>query len=385
MSQTDMTVANGAGATVRADLQAHLQALASTSKGPAAPSTPYAGQQWIHDNATPWILKVYDGTDWITVGRINATTNAFTPVGGVSAPQGRLTLATGVPVIVSNQAAKTAILYTPYVGNQEPIYDGSSFAMTTFAELTNTTTDATKNPAAVANNSNYDLFVWSDAGTIRLGRGPAWTSNTGRGTGAGTTELERVNGILLNKVAITNGPAANRGTYVGTVRSNGTATIDFSLGGSAAGGTAAFVGIWNAYNRVSIAGLVGDTTNSWTYTTATVRPANNSTTMRASFVCGLAEDFFEAEYGSNYLNSTAAVNAAVGIGYDSTSAFSGRFGYTGHSASFPTAVYGSHRALALGFHYMQACEFSVANGTTTWQGDGGVAYLRTGLTYNWRY
>jgi hypothetical protein len=91
------------------------------------------------------------------------------------------------------------------------------------------------------------FFGWNDAGTFRATRGPAWTSDTARGTGAGTTELELVNGIYLNKVAITNGPAANRGTYLGTIRTNGSATVDVILGGTgAAGGESSTYGVWNA-------------------------------------------------------------------------------------------------------------------------------------------
>jgi hypothetical protein len=65
--------------------------------------------------------------------------------------------------------------------------------------------------------------------------------------------------ILLNSVAITNGPAASRGTYVGTTRSNGSSQLDWIVGGSASGGTAAFLWVWNAYNRVTVVGSTIDT------------------------------------------------------------------------------------------------------------------------------
>ena len=298
-------------------------------------------------------------------------------------PQGRLTLSTGVPVPIANTTGATSIYYTPYNGNLIPIYNGTTFIPTTFAELTNTTTDNTKSPAAVAANSNYDLFAWSDAGTIRLGRGPLWTSDTARGTGAGTTELQMLSGILTNKVAITNGPAANRGTYVGTVRSDGSSQLNWHVGAVAASGTAALLNVWNAYNRVTVQGLVGDTTDSWAYSTNTIRPANNSSTMRASFLQGLQEDAFSAEYAAQWTNDTTSRYGIAGIGYDSTTAFSGRYpkctnstvtAVNGHKVSV-----GSHRVQALGFHYMQALEYP--EGTThTWHGDNGGA-AQSGLTY----
>lgn len=81
MSQHDMTVDNQARSAVRADINLALQALASTSKGPNAPSAPVQGQLWIDDNtpsSSNWTLSVYDGADWIALGTINTSTNTFT-------------------------------------------------------------------------------------------------------------------------------------------------------------------------------------------------------------------------------------------------------------------------------------------------------------------
>lgn len=83
MSQTDMTVANGSGSAVRDDIEDHLQALASTSKGNAAPSTKYAGQHYIDDN-TPsvnvWTESVWDGADGIALWYIDTASNVAYPV-----------------------------------------------------------------------------------------------------------------------------------------------------------------------------------------------------------------------------------------------------------------------------------------------------------------
>ena len=49
------------------------------------------------------------------------------------------------------------------------------------------------------------------------------TSRPVSGTGSGTSELQRVQGFWTNKQAITNGPGANLGTYVGTIRTDGAA------------------------------------------------------------------------------------------------------------------------------------------------------------------
>ena len=77
MSQHDLDIANASGSAVRSDLNLALKALGSTSKGSSAPGTLQTGQLWIDDSGTPWILKVYDGAQHITVGTINASTNVF--------------------------------------------------------------------------------------------------------------------------------------------------------------------------------------------------------------------------------------------------------------------------------------------------------------------
>lgn len=67
MSQTDLNVANGSGAVVRADINAHLDALVSLSSGAAAPSPTFPNQWWM--DTTNSILKQRDNanTAWISV------------------------------------------------------------------------------------------------------------------------------------------------------------------------------------------------------------------------------------------------------------------------------------------------------------------------------
>lgn len=304
---------------------------------------------------------------------------AASGTGTPSPSQGRLTLTSGIPVLISTVSAATTIYYTPYIGQYVPLYDGSSFTMTsTGGELSQATTDSTKSPTSVTTNSNYDLFVWNDGGTIRCTRGPAWSSDTSRGTGAGTTELTRVNGILLNANNITNGPSAQRGTYVGTVRSNGSSQIDWIYGGIAAGGTAAVLGVWNMHNRVSVSTFVGDNTNSWTYGSTTPQASNASTARRISFISGLQEDAFDfATYGFAQGSGT---NAAVfGLGVDVTNAFSGIISES-VAAATPVPVVASYGASFLGFHFIQDCEAMSGATTGTFYGDANApTILQTGM------
>lgn len=285
-------------------------------------------------------------------------------------PGGRLTISTGTPIITSTVTAATTVYYTPHIHRFVPLYDGARFVETDIGgELSQATTDTTKSPAACTTNSNYDLFVWNDNGTFRCTRGPAWSSDTSRGTGAGTTQISQVLGAYVNTVAITNGPAANRGTYVGTIRTNGSSQVDMNLGAVAAGGTAGFIGVWNAFNRVATSCTVGDTTDSWNYASATVRPSDNSTGMRVSFVSGLAIEQTIVVFTQPCLPQAGVVNASAGFGLDSTSAYS-KYATAGGSAVAGITCFG-YVSPQIGFHYLQALEACSTAATVTFYGDAG--------------
>lgn len=278
----------------------------------------------------------------------------------LGAPQGRLTLVTLTPVMTSTQSAKTTLFYTPYVGNSVPIHNGSALVMRSISELSALTTDATKSPAAIGASKVNDWFLWDDNGTITLSHGPDWTDDTTRSAG---TALTMVSGFLLNSVAITNGPAQQRGTYIGTTRSNGSSQLDWIYATTGAPGTAGFFGVWNAYNRDRVWSFAGDTTFTYNYTSATIRAANANNALRHTFVSGLSEDAFSAKYIAIASNATNIMGA--GIGYDVTNAFSGVIGAGGggSNTSCPVGTFGS---VALGVHFFQACEASQAAGVTSW-------------------
>lgn len=298
-------------------------------------------------------------------------------------PQGRLTLTTNVPVLIATVATSANVLYTPYVGNLVPIWDGIQFKPQIFAELTNVLANSatgSAGPAAGAASKNYDLFVWNNAGVITLTRGGAWNSDTVR---SATTEndLQRVNGVLCNLNTITNGPAAGYGTYVGTVRTDaGGATVSWSVGGTAAGGTPATLNLWNMYNRVDVRPVVIDSNVSWNYTTATVRALDNSNGNRISFIRGLAEDSIEAMLMTR-IQTAAGVNSFgfIGIALNATNAFTQQqalvinilaAGDTG--VSIAAKFIGSNPAVvAIGFNFLQATE----------QGDGANVSTIYGTPY----
>jgi hypothetical protein len=235
-------------------------------------------------------------------------------------PQCRLTLTSGTPVMASSVAAATTVFLTPYGGNSLPTYDGVRVANRPFTELSLTTTDSTKSPAAVGASKVYDAFAWPDpaTGDWVLSRGPEWTNTTTRGYTF--TEIE---GLLWNTSTITNGPAALRGLWVGTIASNGSSTIDYIFGAAASGGTAARLMVWNAYNRVDVGAIVTDSA-SFTSSSATIQQFHNgSAGMQIGFVLGAQQDAIQFSFNTEVV--PAAVVGAftiVGVGFDTTTAFS---------------------------------------------------------------
>ncbi len=299
--------------------------------------------------------------------------------GGVTTPltpQGRLTLQAGVPVMTTTQSAKTTLFYSPYCGNQIPIWSGTSWATTSFNELSAVTTDTTKSPAAIGASKLNDWYVWNDAGTLRLSHGPDWANDTTR-----AATLTRQNGILVNTAAITNGPGANLGTYVGTTRSNASSQLDW-IYGTVASTTAgqSFLNIWNAYNRVEVLSSPRDSNSSTTVSTTTY--IQNFPAHRVSFVSGLPEDPFDASYQSA-AQSTGGY-CASGIGYDVASAFSGIGGWHGGGIAGVSNATAKFWSTAVGYHFVAGIEMS-GSGTATFYGNAGTPLnLQQGMIFKMR-
>ena len=300
-------------------------------------------------------------TDWTTLINDNWTTieNSLDQ----SICQGRLTLTSGTAITTSDVTAATTLYFTPYQGNRIAVYDGTTWKIYSL-------TEKSLSLSGLAANTNFDIFIYDNAGTLTL-EALAWTNGTTR-----ATALASQDGIYVKSGATTR-------RYLGTIRTTGT------IGQCEDSAAKRF--LWNAYNRVPRALSITDTTNSWTYTTATWRSANSSTANRVEMVIGLSENPVSARTVALVSNSGAAVliSVASGIGIDSTSVNSatvmgtqvavvesatGNFG-TGTQAH---SVYRGYPGI--GYHYLQWLEISEATGTTTWYGDNNLTYIQSGLT-----
>lgn len=210
---------------------------------------------------------------------------------------GRLTLQSGTPVTSSNLTAQTTVYFTPYNGNCVSLYDGTRWRLYQFAELSLAL-------GTLTNDTVYDVFLYDTGGSATLKLGPAWSNSTAggsRGTGAGTTELERFEGVLVNKFSITSGPAARCGRYLGTLRTTSTTTTEDSTDKRF---------LWNNYNRVRRHLWRTDATGH-TYASTAVREWNGGTAMRCHFVLGdtttINIDFAQLGYSSQLVTATVDV------------------------------------------------------------------------------
>jgi hypothetical protein len=299
-------------------------------------------------------------------------------------PQGYLTPTSGTPIITSDASAATSVYYEPFKGNRVPLITSAVLGLRTFSALQL----SLNNPNHVA-NTIYDVFLDWDGAAVRIGTGPAWTNSgagTGaRGTGAGTTQLERssTHGLWVNAVQVSarNGAstytiAAGEGLYVGSI------LIDSSAGQVTCHrdwGQSRKWGVWNAYNRQPLYLKAGDSTASWDYTTNTVRASRNQSANSLTVLQGLAEESYELAFvqrvfgGSGVSGNTSARN---GIGWNSTTVASGLMGYgfgdqgSGHNNPFGDNLVAKYlTAPSLGINVVTALETAPeTTNTVSWFG-----------------
>jgi len=265
----------------------------------------------------------------------------------------RLSGTTAVAVTTADVTAIETLYWTPYKGNRVALYNGTNWVMRSSTELTLDVPDAT---------NCYDVFVYDNAGTVAI-ESLAWTNITTRATAL----------ALLNGVLTKSGDSTRRyvGTFYCTTAGNG--QTEDSIANRY---------VWNYYNRVRRPMRVLETTNTWSYATATIRQANASTANQLNFVLGVAEDVISAKVVASVQGSVVAQGAAVGIGLDDTTAFTA-------GNLFPVVQIPAANALvalfaefatyaSVGKHFLSWNEIGNANGTNTWQGDN-AAQMQSGI------
>lgn len=270
------------------------------------------------------------------------------PVHRSSVVEGRLTLATATPVTVADQTAKSTVYFTPYKGNRLALFNGVNWDVRTFAEVSVAVPSNTVTP--------FDVFVYDNGGTITLDA-TAWTNDTTRATAI----------VLQDGVYVKSGATGRR--YLGTGRTTGVS-----------GQTENSVSnrfLWNYYNQVSASMVRRETTSSWTYSSATPRQANASTSNQLNFVVGVAEQII---HGSIRIKCEVDILSDViaFIGLDGTTAVAD---FTANSVPVNpgTFLVVIHEAWAkittVGYHYLVWVEQGNGSATMTLYGQSnfGVA------------
>jgi len=235
-------------------------------------------------------------------------------------PGGRLTLESGVPISPTDQIAKTTIYYTPYVHNTVPLWDGSKWVPTTFAETSLAL-------GTVTSAKCYDVFGYLSAGVLALEM-LVWTNDTTRATAV----------TLQDGRYCKSGDKAR--LLLGTFYTTSTTTTESSLANRY---------LANQYNTSPhpLSHTTGDPGHTYL---GGVRAYNNSDTHRVSFVAPVVSAF-DAAAGAILSNITAGQPSDLFLGYDSTSSVSNFFtscsnlsttGVRGALAGFGTASMGKH-------------------------------------------
>ena len=270
--------------------------------------------------------------------------------------QGRLTLATGDPTPSTDQTAADTLYYTPYNGDAISLYNAAAnrWDLYSFAERS-------LDISGLAADTNFDIFIYDDAGTLTL-TAVAW-SNSGAGTSARASAISQRNGIWVE--------TSSDRRYLGTIRTTGTAgQCEDSL-------TRRFV--WNIQNQVQRFLLKQYLDPGHSYAVAVFRYLNNDINNRIEFVVGQPQ-LLEAQSiincrgnasGMVGRNGTSIISSDAGVGI-AGDAF-GSAGDTVGIASFFTA------SDFFGYEFLAMLEYnksSDANGVVT---GGNGPFEATGI------
>jgi|SRR5689334_4207846 len=278
----------------------------------------------------------------------------------------RLTLETGVPVSTTDQTGKTTVYLTPYTGNRLALFNGTSWGLYSLAA------DKSLALGTLTSGKNYDVFAYDSSGTVTLELSAAWTNDTTRADALTTQD-----GILVKSGALTR-------RYLGTLRTTSTTTTEDSGGYTGTTQVGAKRFLWNYSNRVRRPLFVKDTTNTWSYTTNTVRVANGATAPLncVEYVTGDASLTVQAAfYALVGLSGNSARGARTGIGLDSSTTISGFSVESYVTSATPinaasVNTYGG--SPGLGYHFLSMLEAG-SDGTCVFIGDN-AGTCQSGLT-----
>lgn len=251
--------------------------------------------------------------------------------------QGRITVTSNTPYINSS-ANQGTIYFTPTTGSTIGLYDGSSnWQILTFAQISLA--------LSISSGSNYDVFVYNNAGTLALELSSAWTNDTTRADALAMQDGEYVKDSDKTR------------RYVGTIRGSAANKVDDTP-------TKRFV--WNYCNKWRTYGLIQGS-STWALSGTAWRAANASTSYRVALVRGINDTLVTARavIGVNS-SSGSEYGFATGVGVDSTTVNSATlFGDTNKEANSYEQSWAQYAGYpGIGYHYLQWLERAVDSGAS---------------------
>lgn len=301
----------------------------------------------------------------------------------------RISLHAGQAVSTSDQTAATIAYLVPVgTGNTIELFDGEDFVPRKIAYNYNQDERVyrggvqTDLSVMTTTTVPYDLFIRWRGGKAES-KLVAWATATTRAGSSAVTEYLDGSGLCLYEgrfVRADGGTGVVAGgrldpywLYVATLYPSASGQCEDS---------AAKRFVWNFYNPVDRILLRRESTASWTYTSATIRQANASTSNQVAIVTGVIGRPLRLTLAVVTSHDTAGNQADVGIGEDSTTAYvDGQFAQrTTTSSSSDADITSSYlyRTPGLGYHYYTWLEASSGAGTGTFYGLTGSMY-RSGI------
>ena len=193
MAQADYIISNQTFPNTRADINSHLQAIATNNSGTSAPTTQYAGQFWIDTTSSTWTLYIHDGSDDIQFATIDTSANTVNFIdselgdnsvttskiadGNVTSAKLSYPLTTFSSTGIDDNATSTAIQLN---SSQQVILYGGQI------QSNNNTSSITYSGGSNSNaGANLTLFGGSHASTPNVARFRSGASEVMRITSAG--------------------------------------------------------------------------------------------------------------------------------------------------------------------------------------------------------
>lgn len=267
----------------------------------------------------------------------------------VSIAEGRLSIASSTPEPAGDLTAQATLYYTAARGNKIMLYDtsASSWRLYSFFNITFSL-------AGLPANTNYDVFVYDNAGTLALSL-TQWTNDTTR------VAIVRLDGVLVSG-------SNSSYRYVGTIRTS-------AVGQCSDSATQRFV--WNMDNRIPRRMFFNDTVlHTWAPANNALRPWRNVTTLGLTRV-----EFVTGERGNGSLinlpiTATLWTGANAQLGFDSTTTGTAGVGVANTATGTAATIGAAQNFYApAGYHYLQALQGGVSGLTSNYSAVAGSPTL----------